>query len=178
MHSLWQWIQDNSTGIGVVLSLVSVILTTVGFLILWIQTKKIQNSALAAAGATKDALSAIASTDTISDLSSVRERMKSVQVAIRADGFQIAAIEIQYLRESLSQLRRRRGFPVERHADIQTMLEFLSKTLLSLERRMVIPKTPIRRVSINYELARHAVRISEWMEEMRNNPGGLSDDTE
>lgn len=167
------WLELHSQATGILLSLLSVVLSLVGFYILWRQTKKIRSSAQASAIATERAFSAISDTDTISDLSGIRERIKKVQVAIRSDRFETALNEVQSLRESLHQLRNRRGFVTdESKTEIQEMITFLSKLQTHFEKWMADESYVVPRLAAHKGLADHAAKVSEWMEKMRYLRGG------
>jgi hypothetical protein len=126
---LWDWIQNNSSGLSVVLSLL-------GFLVLWWQTKKARNAAEAARMASAKAAQAISTTATISDLATIRSELKIVQVALRGERFETALLQAQSLRERLDQLRSRVGFDAdETGIQIQGMVTFLKKLHDQLENK-------------------------------------------
>jgi biopolymer transport protein ExbB/TolQ len=173
IKSLANWIEVNSALIGVILSFVGLLLSILGFYILWMQTRKIRSAAQAAASATEDALRAISDTDTISDLSSIRERFKKVQVALRSARFETALIEVQSLRESLHQLRNRRGFVTdESKIEIQEIVTFLRRLQTHFEKRMFDEAYQFPTPAANKALADHGAKVSEWLEKMRYLRGG------
>src|SRR5687768_15516300 len=114
--AIWSWLQRNSTGIGIVLSLI-------GFAITWIQLARTKKAAVAAHEAAVDAKDAVARVDTVADIASAQAGIKEVQVALRGRRFETALLRSQSLREILFRLRKREGFEgEERQAVIQKMV--------------------------------------------------------
>lgn len=166
--AIWSWIQFNSNGLSILLSLI-------GFAIVWLQLRKTRDAAEAAKHATDKALRAISDTDTISDLATIRERVKKLQEALRGSRYEISLHETQSLRENLHQLRNRRGFEAnERKIQIQGMVTFLRKLQDHLERNLEDSTHQVPVPSFNANLSDYATTISEWMEQMRFTLGGTS----
>lgn len=165
---VWTWIRDNSGDLGLFLSVIDLLLSILGFYVLWIQTKKIRSSSEAAAQATREALTAISTSDTISDLSGIRERIKKVQVAVRSNRYEIALHETQTLRESLHQIRTRQTFVDEQsQIAIQEMVTFLRKIQAHFEKQLAYSEYQVPRPAINQTLSDISTRVSEWMENTR-----------
>ncbi|HEY6329221.1 MAG TPA: hypothetical protein VI756_07780 [Blastocatellia bacterium] len=168
MPQAWHWAQENSTVIGVVLSLVSTLISIAGFVILWVQTKKARDAAEAAKEATQAAIQAISDTDTVSDLARVNSGLKGMQVALHGDRYETALLQAQELRERLHQLRVRRGFESEeRRTQIQSMVASLRKLQDKLERKIREPEVTFSVPSANQTLADYVTEVSGWMEEVR-----------
>jgi hypothetical protein len=165
IQNIWTWLQTNSNGLSILLSLL-------GFAVVLLQLKKTQNAAESAKIATEKALQAISDGDTSSDLATIRERVKKLQVALRGERYEIAHHEAQSLREALHQLRNRKGFESDDlRTEIQGMVTFLRKLQDQLERRLseVGYRIPLRK--INVQLSDCATTLSEWIEKRRYRVG-------
>jgi hypothetical protein len=165
---IWDWTQQNSNGIGVILSLFGIILSLAGFYLLWIQTKKAQNSADAARIATERAIRAIVESDTVADLATISSELKRVQVALHGGRFETALLQAQVLRERLYQLRSRTGFTSdEKKTQIQSMVTFLRKLQDSLEKKLEEPGFQVSVRAANGKISDCVTDISVWIEEVR-----------
>lgn len=167
---MWSWIQGNSSGLSILLSLA-------GFAVLWLQTRKARTAAEAAKLATEGAIQAISDTDTISDLATIRSGMKRVQVALHGSRYETALLQSQSLRETLNQLRTRPGFGTDqRGTRIQSMVTFLRKLQDGLERKLEEPESQVLVRPANNKLSDYTSEVSVWMEEMRFLRGGPAND--
>lgn len=170
LRLIWAWVQNNSSGLSILLSLA-------GFAFLWLQTRKARTAAEAARMATERALRAISDSDTISDLATIKSGMKGVQVALHGGRYETALLQSQSLRETLDQLRSRRGFGTdERGSRIQSMVTFFGKLQDALERRLAEPEFQVSVRPANRKLSDYTSEVSVWMEEMRFLRGGSSND--
>lgn len=173
LNSFWDWITEHSGFIGAVLSFVGLLVSLLGFYLLWIQTKRIRSSSEAANVATAQALAAISDTDTISDLAAIRERLKKVQIAVRSGRYETALNETQTLREGLHQLKSRRGFATdESKMEIQEMVTFLRKIQTHFEKWLADDAYPVPGTAMNQTLSDLSTKTSEWIEKMRYVRGG------
>jgi hypothetical protein len=168
VEKIWHWIGTNSNVISILLSLI-------GFGILWYQTWKTRTSADAAKTASAEAVQAISDNDTIADLSLLRAEMAHLQVTIRGKHYEIGLSQTQALPERFHQLRTRRGFTTEmRHTEIQEIVTFLKKLQDRLEKQCANPSTLITTSGINGRLSDIGVKTAEWIEEIRFTLGGTS----
>ena len=169
LRAIWNWFQINSSGLSVILSLL-------GFAVVFLQLRKTRRAAEASRIAADKALRAISEIDTASDLASLKERLKGLQSSIRASRFEVAYHEAQYVREGFHQLRNRKGFESEESKlELQRMVTFLRKLQDNLERKIqeVDYQLPVRAISAN--LSDHATKISGWIEQRRFELGGKDD---
>lgn len=170
LRNIWVWIQDNSSGLSILLSLA-------GFALLWFQTRKARTAAESARLASNRAIQAISDTDTISDLATIKSGMKRIQVALHGGRYETALLQSQSLRETLSQLRSRRSFGTdERGIQIQSMVAFLRKLQDTLERKLEEPESQVTVRPANNKLSEYTSEVSVWMEEMRYLRGGSGND--
>lgn len=170
LRLVWNWIQTNSSGLSILLSLA-------GFAILWRQTWKARTAAESAKRATDHAITAMSDTDTISDLATIRTGMKGVQVALHGSRYETALLQSQSLRETLHQLRSRRGFATDdRRIQIQSMVTSLKKLQDSLEKKLEDSEFQMTVRHANNMLSDYTADVSAWMEEMRFLRGGTGDD--
>lgn len=170
LKNIWLWIQGNSSGLSILLSLA-------GFALLWYQTRKARTAAESARLATDRAIRSISDTDTISDLATIKAGMKRVQVALHGARYETALLQSQSLRETLNQLRSRRGFRTdERTTQIQSMVAYLKKLQDLLERKLEEPESRVVVRPANNKLSDYTAEVSAWMEEVRFLRGGSDDD--
>jgi len=161
-----EWARDDS-------ALISIALSVVGFLVVLLQLRKTRTAAEAAKLATDRALQAISDTETISDIATIKERIKKVQVAVQGGRYEVALHESQFLRESLHQLRNRRGFDTDADkTEIQEIITFLRKIQDYFERHLQDPTFEVPARFINRGLFDQATKVSEWIEKMRFVRGG------
>jgi len=166
---IWAWLQQNSSGLSVLLSLL-------GFAIVLLQIRKTRHAAEASRIAADKALRAISEIDTISDLASLKERLKVLQVSIRWSRFEVAYHEAQSLREGFHQLRNRSGFETDESLiHLQAIVTFLSKLQDNLERKMDDGSYQLPLRAISAKLSEHATELSGWMEQKRFALGGKTD---
>lgn len=146
-------------------------------MLLWYQTRKARTAAESARLASDRAIRAISDTDTISDLATIRSGMKRVQVALHGGRYETALLQSQSLRETLHQLRSRRGFGTdERRTQIQSMVAYLKKLQDLLERKHEEPESRVAVRPANNKLSDYTTEVSAWMEEVRFLRGGSDDD--
>jgi hypothetical protein len=170
-EKIWSWISSNSNGIGVILSLV-------GFGILWYQTWQTRTSAEASRVASAQAVQTISDNDTIADLSLIRAELGHLQVSLRDKHYEVALLQTQALRERFHQIRTRRGFTTDaRHTEIQEIVTFLKKLQDRLERQCSEPEsTSIVIATVNGRVSDIGVKTAEWIEEIRFTLGGSRND--
>jgi len=161
LAALWEWIQSNSSGISIILSLL-------GFLVVWLQLRKTRSAAEAAEDAARSALETIAEADTIADLATIRAGMGKVQVALRGRRFEAALIEAQSIRERLSQVRTRQEFNNEKsQTEMQLMVGYLKKLQDKLEKDLQNGSTTMDVQKPNSMLGDFQGSLAKWIEEMR-----------
>ena len=171
MKILWEWIQNNSSGLSVVLSLL-------GFLVLWLQTKKARNAAEAARIASAKAVHAISTTVTISDLATIKSELKLIQVALRGERFETALLQAQILRERLDELRNRASFGAgEGGIEIEAVVSYLKKLHVQLEGKCENSESMLAVVRINVKLSDFTMMVSGWMEKATFPVGGQGNDS-
>jgi hypothetical protein len=169
LRAIWMWFQTNSSGVSVILSLS-------GFAIVLLQLRKTRHAAEASRVASDKALRAISEIDTISDLASLKERLKVLQVSIRGSRYEVAYHEAQSLREGFHQLRSRKGFESdESRIHLQAIVTFLSKLQDNLERKIDDSTYQLPLRAISAKLSEHATELSGWMEKKRFELGGKTD---
>jgi len=169
VSAIWAWLQTNSSGLSVLLSLL-------GFGVVLLQLSKTRHAAEASKSAADRAVRAISEVDTVSDLASLKERLKTVQISIRGTRYEVAYHEAQSLREGFHQLRNRKGFESEDSLiELQAMVTFLRKLQDHLERKIQDNEYPLPLRAISASLTDHATKLSGWMEQRRFTLGGKGD---
>ncbi len=157
----WAWTQANASGIGILLSLL-------GFGIMWIQLVRTRSAAEAAERSASAAAEAIGRVDTVADIAGAIAGLKEIQLALRGARFETALLRAQTLRESLHRLRTRTGFaPDDRQARIQKMVTDLRKLQDTMERLLADPNLPFTAAATNKLLGDAAAELSTWSEELR-----------
>jgi len=169
LSATWKWMQANSSGIGILLSLL-------GFGITWIQLARTRSAAQAAERAASVTADAIGRRDTIADIASVIAGLKEVQLALRGNRFETALLRAQTLRESLHRLRTRVGIGIEeRQVRIQKMVTDLRKLQDAMERLLADTTLPFTAAATNKVLSDAAAELSAWSEELRFDSKGASE---
>ena len=164
--AVWDWMQANDSGISILLSLA-------GFVGLWWQIRRTRDAATAAEAATKEAVSAIAKVDTVSDLASVKAGLHNVQVALEGNRLETASVHAQMLKESLFQLRGRQGFAdKDKLVQLQSIVTLLAKVQERISRRQEDEVFKKRVPALSAGLSESATQIAAWMEELRYRQGG------
>lgn len=156
------WVMSN-------LGLLNLILAVAGFGILLRQVHKARSAAEAAEQATERVREAIIDRETLLDVTAIRGMFHRTQEALRGSRYETALLHVQALRESLYQLRSRRGFQEnsERRADIQAIVVTLARYQKNLERRIADDTTAVKVAAMNTALAQFAGTFAEWGEQHR-----------
>jgi hypothetical protein len=171
-HESWVWVQRNSSGLSVVLSLV-------GFAITWLQLARTRNAAISAQEASDAALRAVGRTDTISDLAALQAGYREVQVALRGKRYETALLRAQILRDSLARVRTREPLATsDRQLRIQKMVTDLRKLQDSMEHLLESDgSTDFSAAVANKSLSDATAEVNSWMEELRFTTEGHIDDS-
>jgi len=161
LQTAWSFLEKHSNGVSIILSIV-------GFAIVWLQLRKTAGAAEAAARASKAAIEAIGHADTISDVSAVQAGLREVQVALRGKRYEAALLRAQVLRESLARLRSRKGFEGdERQGRIQKVITDLRILQDKMERVLEDSSGEFSAAVANKTLADAATEMSSFIEELR-----------
>jgi signal transduction histidine kinase len=158
---VWDWIQQNSSGISILLSLA-------GFLILIIQAVRTRRAAEAASSAAEASRQTLLHATTVADLAGARGLIETIQYALRWSRWETALIHAQELRNNMTRIRGRSELSSEEtQTQIQEMVTQLVKLHESLERKLVDANSALDTARVCTRLATHATTITAWAEKAR-----------
>jgi len=158
---MWIWLRENSDVISIILSLI-------GFGLIWHQARRARSAAEASQLATSRALGLMSHRLTIADLSSISSSMGEVQTALRGGRVETALLRTQDIREQLVRLRGRPGFNTRaRLTEIQTIVVDLAKLQSGLERSLFEDTLVINVSKANDLIADQISQLGEWGEHVR-----------
>jgi hypothetical protein len=163
---LW-WLPTHATEWGFYLTVGGFVFTLVGFIIVLVQLRRMKRTTDAAKAAADQALSALASRQSIGDLGTIFGYCRQAQASVRHEHFEAALLQVQSLRTELHQLRMRPGFGENaRLSAIQGHVTVLVRIESALESKVHNPNRSIDSVGTNAALAEVADTIASWRAEM------------
>jgi len=169
LGGVWDWMQENSSGLSIVLSLA-------GFMILIVQAGRTRRAAEAASTAAKESKKALLHASTVADLAAARGVIGATQDALRGERWETALMHAQAVRDRLVQIRSRSELSSEqKQAQIQEMTTFLVKLHESLERKLVSGNVQLDVAKACTRLSGFGTTIAAWTEEVGTQIGGVTD---